>query len=86
MSGDHEARALHNIEQHLTDEDPEFATRMRGPETGPRPFPTVFALCVLLYICLPIEALLFGWISALVTLAVVTGAVIITHWLSFTSR
>ncbi|WP_041832004.1 DUF3040 domain-containing protein [Actinoplanes sp. N902-109] len=63
-------RALHDIELHLTHEDPAFATRMRGPQTGPRPFPTVFVGCALLYLTLPIEALLLGWIVALVTLLV----------------
>jgi NADH:ubiquinone oxidoreductase subunit 3 (subunit A) len=61
--------ALDDIERHLTRQDPAFAQRLRaGVPASTYSFPTVFILCVLLFLTLPIVTLLFGWAGTTVTL------------------
>jgi hypothetical protein len=67
MLDEQNRRALAQIEQGLARQDPHFAVRMRT-QGEDRPFPTVLALCVSLYISLPMVTLLFGWIAGVVTL------------------
>ncbi|AGZ41135.1 DUF3040 domain-containing protein [Actinoplanes friuliensis] len=69
--GDDERLTLRAIEQNLIRTDPEFAARMRAPALDSPRFPWVTALCILTYIFVPIQALLFGWVSAVITLDVV---------------
>ena len=65
---------LADLERHLDVEDPAFLARMHA--TPPTPaFPTIFALCVLLFIAVPPVSLLFGPTAALLVSAAV-GAVI----------
>jgi hypothetical protein len=66
MLDEQEQRALEEIEQGLSRQDPAFAVRM-GRRREDRPFPTVLALCVSLYIALPMVTMLFGWVAAVVT-------------------
>jgi hypothetical protein len=74
MTEDDERVALRAIEYNLVHSDPAFAARMRSPETADRPFPFLSALCVVAFICVPIEALLFGRLSGVVTLDLVAVA------------
>ena len=67
MLDERERRVLAEIERGLSRKDPAFAIRMRA--TGEdRPAPTVLALCISLYVALPMVMLLFGWVAAVVTL------------------
>ena len=59
MLDEHDRRALAEIERELSRQDPTFATRMAGPGEDRR-FPTILALCVSLYVLLPMVMLLFG--------------------------
>jgi hypothetical protein len=68
---EYERNALRAIERELIDSDPAFAARMTARDPADRPFPVLSALGALAYIFLPIEAVLFGWASALTTLAVI---------------
>jgi hypothetical protein len=77
MTEDEQRRALHAIERNLTHADPAFAARMRAANPGGSGFPVMPALCALTYILVPIQALLFGWLSAVVTLDVIAAAVAI---------
>nr|WP_296067511.1 DUF3040 domain-containing protein [uncultured Actinoplanes sp.] len=71
MLSDRERRALEGIETELTRSDPAFAVRMRGKHRAAQ----VIMLCALLYITVPLVALLFGWTGVLMTTAVVAAAV-----------
>ncbi len=73
---EYERSALRAIEQDLIDSDPAFAARMTAPDPAARPFPVLSALCALTYVCLPLEALLFGWSTALSTLGLVAVIVV----------
>jgi hypothetical protein len=73
---ENERSALRAIEQNLMYTDPAFAARMRTADATARPFPALSVLCAVTYICVPLEALLFGWHSAVVTLGLI--AVIVT--------
>jgi Flp pilus assembly protein TadB len=66
MLDEQDRRALVEIELGLSRQDPKFVTRMRR-QGDDRRFPTVLALCVSLYVVVPMVALLFGWIAAVVT-------------------
>ncbi|WP_067497210.1 DUF3040 domain-containing protein [Actinoplanes sp. TFC3] len=81
MADDPFAAALHDIEHRLSEQDPDFAARMRAPDTGARPIPKTLVLCALLYIILPIEALLLGWTAALITLAAATAIMVLLRHL-----
>jgi DUF3040 family protein len=72
---ENERSALRAIEQNLMHTDPAFAARMRRADAATRPFPVLSVLCAVAYICAPLEALLFGWHSAVVTLCLVAVAV-----------
>jgi hypothetical protein len=74
---ENERSALRAIEQNLMQTDPAFAARMRTADVTTRPFPALFMLCVITYICVPLEALLFGWHSAVITLCLVAVVVAI---------
>jgi uncharacterized protein (TIGR03382 family) len=76
MLDDRDRRALQDIEGHLTRHDPALAARLSDPPAAARPFPTVLALCVGLYIVVPIMSLLFGGTGAATT-AALFGAVIL---------
>ena len=65
---DDERLALRSIEENLIRTDPAFAARMSAPFGAAPAFPWVSALCFLSYIVVPVEALLFGWRTALITL------------------
>jgi hypothetical protein len=75
---ENERSALRAIEQNLMHTDPAFAARMRTTDATARPFPVLSVLCAVTYICVPLEALLFGWHRAVVTLCLVAvvGAVV----------
>jgi hypothetical protein len=60
-------RVLAEIERGLSQQDPAFATRMRTAGED-RPAPTVLALCISLYVSLPMVMLLFGWVASVLTL------------------
>jgi hypothetical protein len=77
MTEDDMRRALRAIERNLTDADPAFAARMRAPNAAAPSFPVLPVLGALAYIVIPIEALLFGLVSAVVTLNLVAGTVAI---------
>ena len=66
MLDERERRVLAEIERGLSRQDPSFAAVMRA-QGEDRPFPTVLALCIGLYVSLPMMMLLFGWIAALIT-------------------
>jgi len=66
MLDEQERRALEQIEQGLSRQDPAFAARMGRPGDDRR-FPTILALCVSLYIALPMATMLFGWVAAVIT-------------------
>jgi DUF3040 family protein len=66
-----ERSALRAIEQNLVHTDPAFAGRMGTPDATSRPFPVLSVLCATTGICVPLEALLFGWHSAVITLSLV---------------
>jgi hypothetical protein len=72
---ENERSALRAIEQNLMHTDPAFAARMRAADAPARPFPVLSVLCAVAYICVPLEALLFGWRSAVVTLCLFGTAV-----------
>jgi hypothetical protein len=72
---ENERSALRAIEQNLMHTDPAFAARMRTADTTSRPGPVLSVLCAVTYICVPLEALLFGRYSAIVTLCLVAIAV-----------
>jgi hypothetical protein len=74
---ENERSALRAIEQNLVQTDPAFAARMGTPTATARPFPALFVLCAVTYICVPLQALLFGWRSAVVTLCLVAAVVAI---------
>jgi len=78
MLDEQDRRVLAEIERALSRQDPALAARMRA-QGEDRPFPTVLALCILLYVMLPMVMLMFGWIAALVTFDVfaVTVAVVL---------
>jgi Flp pilus assembly protein TadB len=65
MLDEQDRRALFEIERGLSRQDPAFVTRMRG-QGEDRRFPTVLALCVSIYLVVPMVALLLGWIAAVV--------------------
>ncbi|WP_433719134.1 DUF3040 domain-containing protein [Actinoplanes sp. CA-051413] len=67
MLDDRERRVLAEIERGLSRQDAAFASRMRTAGED-RPAPTVLALCISLYISLPMVMLLFGWVAAVFTL------------------
>jgi hypothetical protein len=64
---------LAGLERHLAAEDPAFLARMHA--TSPMPFPTIFVLCVLLFLTVPLVSLLFGPGTALCTSTAVTAAI-----------
>ncbi len=72
---ENERSALRAIERNLMHTDPAFAARMRTAEATDRPFPILSVLCAATYICVPLEALLFGLRSAVITLCLVTAVV-----------
>jgi len=69
MLDERDRRRLAEIESGLSRQDPAFAARMSAGGED-RPAPTVLALCISLYILLPMVMLLFGWVAAVVTLDV----------------
>ncbi len=73
-----ERSALRAIEQDLVRTDPAFAARMGAPEAATCTFPVMSVLCALTYICAPLQALLFGWHSALITIDVIAVIVALT--------
>jgi hypothetical protein len=76
MLGDQDRHALQDIERHLSDEDPAFASRMGGaPES--RPLPTILLLSMLLYVALPMAVFFFGRTGAVLTLLLFTLAVLV---------
>jgi hypothetical protein len=83
MLDEHDRRVLAQIERGLSRQDPALAARMRGQREN-RPFPTIFVLCVVLYVLLPMLTMLLGWIAALVTFDVF--AVVIALVLARRSR
>jgi hypothetical protein len=74
---DDERDALRTIEQNLIRTDPGFAARMRSPQAAAPRFPWIFALCAFCYVVIPIEALLSGWRSAVLTLDLIAAAMAI---------
>ncbi len=74
MLDERDRRALADIEQGLSREDPTFAHRMRGSGED-RPAPTVLALCASLYVLLPMVMLLFGWVAAVIVFDVFAAAI-----------
>ena len=54
---------------------------MRAPDTDARPFPATLVSCALIYIFLPIEALLLGWITALITLGAAMAIMVLVRQL-----
>jgi hypothetical protein len=72
-----ERSALRAIEQNLIHTDPAFAARMGTPDATARPFPVLSVPCATTYICVPLEAVLFGWRSAVITLYLVAVTIAI---------
>lgn len=60
-------RALAEIEQRLSGQDPQFPTRRQDTAGRDNPVPTVLALCASLYVLLPMVSLLFGWGAVVIT-------------------
>ena len=78
MLDDREQRILADLERGLVADDPDLAARMAG--VADRPFPTIAALCALLFIAFPLVMLLYGWPgmgATLGTFAVTVAAVLI---------
>ena len=59
MLDGHQRNTLDQIERHMHAEDPEFLARMQTL-ADQRPFPTISAICVSLFLSLPLVGLLFG--------------------------
>ena len=74
MLDERDRRVLAEIERGLSRQDPGLAALMRA-QGEDRPTPTDLALCVCLYVSLPMMMLLFGWIAALVTFDVFAVAI-----------
>ncbi len=75
MINDHDRDALQRIKADLARGDPAFAARMQ-PEQRLGGYPTVFAVCALFYIGVPIAALLFGWTGVMVMAAGAAAGII----------
>jgi hypothetical protein len=70
-----ERRLLEELEQQVRRQDPAFVKRMKATATDPRPFPTLPALGVGLYILTPIVMLLTGWPGVLILLIAAAAVV-----------
>lgn len=73
MLEERDRRALEDIEQRLTEEDPEFARRMNGTLR----LPIIPVLCMTVFLTLPFVALFLGPAAALVIVDVTALSVIL---------